>query len=62
MFRQILIGVDEHEGSSDAITLAKKLLAADGELTLAHVFTGDPHLYGDGGAMYEAAQREPALD
>ena len=38
------------------------LLAADGELTLAHVFTGDPHLYGDGGAMYEAAQREPALD
>ena len=47
MFRQILIGVDEHEGSSDAITLAKKLLAADGGLTLAHVFTGDPHLYGD---------------
>jgi hypothetical protein len=38
MFKNLLIGVDEREGGRDAIALAKTLLAADGELTLAHVF------------------------
>lgn len=38
MFTNVVVGVDEREGGRDAIALAKTLLAADGELTLAHVF------------------------
>ena len=34
MFKQIVVGVDEHEGGRDAVALAKNLLARDGELTL----------------------------
>jgi nucleotide-binding universal stress UspA family protein len=37
MFKQIVVGVDEHEGGRDAIALAKNLLARDGELTLSYV-------------------------
>jgi nucleotide-binding universal stress UspA family protein len=60
MFKQIVVGVDEHQGSRDAIALAERLLAPDGELTLAHVFGGDPHLYRSPTLFYEA-QRERAL-
>jgi hypothetical protein len=45
MFKQVVVGVDEHEGGRDAVALAKNLLARDGELTLAYVFAGDPHVY-----------------
>ncbi|HUA48750.1 MAG TPA: universal stress protein [Solirubrobacteraceae bacterium] len=38
MFKNVLVGVDEGEGGRDAIALARVLLAAGGELTLAHVF------------------------
>jgi nucleotide-binding universal stress UspA family protein len=37
MFKQVVVGVDEH-GSRDAIALAKKLTADDGEIALAHVY------------------------
>lgn len=30
MFKQIVVGVDEHEGGRDAVALAKKLVGADG--------------------------------
>jgi nucleotide-binding universal stress UspA family protein len=62
MFRQIVVGVDEHEGGRDAIALAKSLLAPDGELTLAHVYAGDPHTYRSASAAYEAAERERARE
>lgn len=41
MFKNVLAGVDEGEGGRDAIALARVLLAADGELTLAHVLRED---------------------
>jgi nucleotide-binding universal stress UspA family protein len=52
--------VDEHQGSRDAIALAGRLLAHDGELTLAHVFARDPHLYRTTTGLYEA-HRERSL-
>jgi nucleotide-binding universal stress UspA family protein len=55
MFKQIVVGVDEHEGGRDAIALAKHLLAPDGELTLAHVLAHDGHGYRGPSAAYEAA-------
>ncbi len=54
MFKQIVIGVDEHEGSRDAIALAKHLLARDGGLTLAHVLAHGGHAYRGGAAAHEA--------
>jgi nucleotide-binding universal stress UspA family protein len=42
MFKTVLAGVDEGEGGRDAIALAGVLLAAGGELTLAHVLREDP--------------------
>ena len=62
MFRQIVVGVDEDKGSRDAIAVAKRMLASDGELTLAHVHTGDPHIYRGASAAYEASARERALE
>jgi nucleotide-binding universal stress UspA family protein len=62
MFGHVLVGVDEHEGSRDAITLGRKLLAPDGELTLAHVYAGDPHVYRSTSAAYEAAEQDRALE
>jgi nucleotide-binding universal stress UspA family protein len=58
MFKQIVVGVDKHEGSRDAIALAKNLLAPDGQLTLAHVFPGDAHAYRGANTGYEAADHE----
>ena len=57
MFKQVVVGVDEQHGSRDAIALATRLLAQDGELTLAHVFSGEPHLYRSPTVIYEK-QRE----
>ena len=38
MFRQIVVGIDEHASGGDAIALAKRLLASDGEMALVHVY------------------------
>ena len=62
MFKQIVVGVDEHEGGRDAIALARNVLARDGELTLAYVFAGDPHVYRSASAAYEASERERASE
>jgi nucleotide-binding universal stress UspA family protein len=62
MFKQIVVGVDEHEGGRDAIALARNVLARDGELTLAYVFAGDPHVYRSASAAYEAFERERASE
>ena len=43
MFKNILVGVDRHQGGRDAVALAKQLLDEGGELTLACIFSGDPH-------------------
>jgi nucleotide-binding universal stress UspA family protein len=62
MFTQILVGVDEHDGGRDAIALAMNLLAPDGEVTLAYVYAGDPHIYRSVSAAYDAAERERARE
>jgi nucleotide-binding universal stress UspA family protein len=62
MFKQIVVGVDEHEGGRDAIALAKNLLARDGELTLAYVYPGDTYVYRGASAAYEAGERERARE
>lgn len=62
MFRQIVIGVDDQQGGRDAITLARKLLAHDGELTFAHVYAGDPFLYRGASAAVQRSERQSALE
>jgi nucleotide-binding universal stress UspA family protein len=61
MFRQIVVGVDEHAVGRDAILLANNLLSRDGELTLAYICAGDPHLSRSASPAYEASERERGL-
>ena len=60
MFKQIVVGVDGREGGRDAVALAKLLVAAGGELTLAHIVPGDAHAYRGASAAYEAPEAERA--
>ena len=60
MFEQIVVGVDARDGGRDAVALAKLLVAADGELTLAQVVPGDAHPYRAASAAYEAPEAERA--
>jgi nucleotide-binding universal stress UspA family protein len=62
MFKEIIVGVDEHEGGRDAIALAKRLVAADGQITLAFVETSEPYVYRGVSVVYEAGEREHELD
>jgi nucleotide-binding universal stress UspA family protein len=62
MFKQIVVGVDEHDGGRDAIALARRLVGRDGELTLAHVYAGDAYIYRGGSAEYESAAREETIE
>jgi nucleotide-binding universal stress UspA family protein len=62
MFGNVLVGVDNREGGRDAIALSKQLLVGAGELTLAHVYAGDPHVYRGVSAQYEADERRRHLE
>jgi nucleotide-binding universal stress UspA family protein len=42
MFHKILVGTDGRDGGLDAVALACRLLAPDGELLLAHIHHGYP--------------------
>ena len=44
MFKNVLVGVDGRPNGRDAIALASRLTNPDGELTLAHVHSGDLRL------------------
>ena len=59
MFKQIVVGVDGRAGGRDALALARLLVVAGGELTLAHVVRGDAHAYG-ASAAHEAPEAERA--
>jgi nucleotide-binding universal stress UspA family protein len=59
MFKQIVVGIDGRAGGRDAIALAKLLVAADGELTLARIVPSDAHADGGAGA-YQAPEAERA--
>jgi nucleotide-binding universal stress UspA family protein len=62
MFKNVIVGVDQHDGGRDAITLAKTLVANDGELTLAYVHHGYPVPARDTSVAYEAEEHERALE
>jgi nucleotide-binding universal stress UspA family protein len=61
MFEHILVGVDER-GGRDAISLARKLVAADGKLVLAHVHSGDGRVHGGDGYGHGQLAHEHALE
>ncbi|MGZ4194907.1 MAG: universal stress protein [Solirubrobacteraceae bacterium] len=58
MFSNIVVGVDRHQGGRDAVALAKQLLDEGGELTLAHVLSGDAHTSTGSPTEYDVAKRE----
>ena len=60
MFKQIVVGVDGRAGGRDAIALARLLVAAGGELTLAHVVPADARASRGASAAYEAPEAERA--
>ena len=60
MFKQIVVGVDGRAGGRDAIALARLLVAAGGELTLAHVVPGDARASRGASAAHEDPQAEQA--
>ncbi len=60
MFKQIVVGVDGRQGGRDAVALAKLLVAAGGELTLAHVIPGSAPADRGAGAVYEPPEAERA--
>ncbi len=62
MFKQIVVGVDGREGGRDAIALAAKLRAGDGELTLVHIRGGARHVGGGADLSSDAAERDQALE
>lgn len=61
MFRTAVVGVDERPSGSDAIALAKNLLAKDGSLALANVHRGDPNTRAVS-PEYAAGERERARE
>ncbi len=58
MFTNVIVGVDGQHGGRDAIALAQKLIAADGELTLAHVRMSETSPVGPPERGIEASGRE----
>jgi len=62
MFNNVLVGVDGHGGGRDAISLSTKLLAPAGELTLAHVHSGDVRLRRRSSAELDLAERDRAIE
>lgn len=52
MFRQIVVGVDGHDGGRDAVSLAKHLRGSDGQITLAYVYPGQPYVWQGGNPAY----------
>lgn len=61
MFRTVLVGVDTHPGARDAVALAEQLVAQDGQLTLAHVYPGDPRLRDTSPFEYETLEEQHGL-
>src|SRR6185369_52735 len=60
LFKQIVVGVDGREGGRDAVALAKLLVAAAGELTLAHVVPDGAGARPNAGAANAASEAERA--
>jgi len=61
MFQRVVVGVDLREGGRDAIALATKLIAEDGECTLVHMASAHAHIFGAAGVPCEDDERERIL-
>jgi nucleotide-binding universal stress UspA family protein len=61
VFTKVIVGVDEHPGSRDAIALANDLMAEGGELTLAHVHPDERTFMHSSRTGAQAAARERSL-
>jgi nucleotide-binding universal stress UspA family protein len=62
MFKDVVVGVDGHQGGSDAIALAQRLVGRNGQLTLAYVYSGDVRTWRGSSAAYDAVERERSLE
>jgi len=62
MFSNVVVGVKELEAGCDALTLARPLTPANGNLTLAHVQVVAPRPAPDSGAAGAAARHRDALE
>jgi nucleotide-binding universal stress UspA family protein len=62
MFRNVIAGVDQHDGGRDAIALAMQLLGRGGHLTFAYVYAGEPAVYRGVSAAYETSTRRHDLE
>lgn len=62
MFERVMVAVDGRAGGDDAIALARLLSGPDTELSLAHVFHGDPAPWPEAHADWNAAQRREAYE
>ena len=60
MFKNVIVGVDGQEGGRDALALARVLVADGGQLTLAHVYPGDPYVWRGGNPAYQAVEEDDA--
>jgi nucleotide-binding universal stress UspA family protein len=60
MFERILVGVDGKSGGRDAVALAKALRGWGGQITIAHVWHGDPEVWQGGNPAYWPMGREEA--
>jgi nucleotide-binding universal stress UspA family protein len=60
VFERVIVGVDEHTRGRDAVALAKRLVATNGALVLAHVVLGELSAVPGGG--FEASERQRALE
>ena len=61
MFSSVVVGVKELEAGRDALRLARTLISATGNLTLAHVQVTAPKPAPDSGAVGAAARRRDEL-
>jgi len=62
MFENVLVGLDRDGGGRDAVALSTTLLASDGELTLAHVYSGDVRVWRGSPSEHHLAERERAVE
>ena len=60
MFKNVIVGIDGHQGGNDAVALARLLLGEGGRLTLAHVFPGESHPWRGSNASYALLEEEDA--
>lgn len=60
MYRNVIVGVNGDDNGRDAVALARKLLDAEGQLTLAYIRPGESHPIRGSSLDYDAVERERA--